>query len=248
MLRTSISVTFTILSCLIAFSVLGLQSAAAQEEDDEVALLRFFLGEGLAVYETFLGTVFIEPPPPPEAEIPIFKELPKQIEQFRKEFDRFVRKLKEHNLDSWDKWLAYDTDGDGKLSRDELTAMLKEKISCGKLFDILTCEQRDNLIEKILDRLLCGNELSDWLEGGNYCKEKFFTADKFKNTLDNTIRAMEDLIANLDCSVFANPRNRANCEKIVALQKKLLEKIKKLREDMKFSAIASELDQDWAEQ
>ncbi len=170
------------------------------------------------------------------------------IEKFTKELDRFIRKLKDKNLNSWEKWLAYDTNGDGKLSRDELTAMLKEKISCGGLFDILTCEQRDNLIEEILDRLLCGEQLKDWLEGGNHCKAEFFTADKFKSTIDNTIKVMEKFLADLDCSVFSNRRNKANCEKIVELQRKLLEKIKKLRDDMKFSAIVIDFEQELAEQ
>jgi hypothetical protein len=143
----------------------------------------------------------------------------------------FLRRLREKGLDRWEHWLKYDTDGDGKLSIDELRAMFKDKVSCGGLFDLLTCEKRDQLAKEFANTLACFGVIAQpsGFPDPNACG---LTAEKFGKLLDETINRYETLIGTLNCGGVTDSKSKKICERIERILRDAIERLKKFKEEL----------------
>jgi hypothetical protein len=199
-----------VLYVLITFSICT--ASAEVESSVEEPLSYDVLKDAIELTEQFVE-------PPGEPAYPQTPEEWKDNERdANKIIDRikdFLRRLREKGLDRWEHWLKYDTDGDGKLSIDELRAMFKDKVSCGGLFDLLTCEKRDQLAKEFANTLACG-----------------LTAEKFGKLLDETINRYETLIGTLNCGGVTDSKSKKICERIERILRDAIERLKKFKEEL----------------
>ena len=84
-------------------------------------------------------------------EPPVLPMQPLTPEELKRLADLLLKWLENYGIRGL---LAYDADGDGKLSYEELKRYLQDLIPCYRYG--FTCEDREALIEKYLKRLLCG--------------------------------------------------------------------------------------------
>ena len=197
-----------------------------QTLSEEAELYEFFLMGGLD--KLLSGDPL---PPYPDAPRDEWEKRRKQNEEEIKRFQRILDKLKSKDLERWKQWLRYDQDGDGKLSRNELITLWKDKISCG-VFSLLTCEERDQLVEEIVDRILCDQATPPSEPSGFDCRQRYLTKDGISSIIENTIALLELQLSRFVCSNQTDPKAQAICEKIKKLFEELIERLKKVKDKL----------------